>query len=235
VITTIAGNGQENFSGDNGPAINAELNSPNGVAVADDGTLYVADYGNNRVRRVSPTGVITSAAGNGQNGYRGDGALATAAELSSPTDVALGGGSLYIVDFGNGRIRRVNPAGVVSTVAGNGERTFSGDDGVATAAALSRPNGVTVARDGSFYIADSGNNRIRRVSPTGLITTVAGNGQDGFSGDHGRATSAALSGPAAAAIAGDGSLYIADAGNNRIRHVSASGVITTVAGITTTS
>jgi len=231
IITTFAGDGEGGFSGDNGPATAAELTSPNGVAVGRDGSIYIADRGNNRIRRVNPSGIITTVAGDGLQGFGGDKGPATSAELDSPTDVVVGGdGSVYIADYGNNRIRRVTPKGVITTVAGNGEDGSSGDNGQATAAALSDPVGVAVASDGTIYIADYGNDQVRRVSPTGVITTIAGNGEDGSSGDNGPATSAELSEPSGVAVGGDGSVYIADSGNNEVRKVSTAGIITTVAG-----
>jgi glucose/arabinose dehydrogenase len=209
----------------------AKLSYPNDVTLASDGSLYIADQLNDRIRRVSPAGIITTVAGNGERGFTGDGGPATAAALNRPNGVVAGGdGSLYIADEFNDRIRRVTPSGTITTVAGNGERGFGGDGGPGTGAALSRPNGVAVGSDGSLYVADQVNNRIRRVSPTGMISTVAGNGGDGFSGDNSVASAAELSSPNAVAVATDGSVYIADSGNNRIRRLSPQGIITTVAG-----
>ena len=227
LITTVAGDGAGGFSGDNGPATSAELADPQGVAVDSAGNLYIADLANNRIRKVS-NGVISTVAGNGTPGFSGDGGLATAAQLDQPAGVAVdSAGNLYIADCWNHRIRKVSN-GVISTVAGNGTPGFSGDNGPATSAQLSDPTGVAVDSAGNLYIADMFSNRIRRVS-NGAITTVAGNGTQGFSGDNGPATSAQLSNPYAVAVDSAGNLYIADMVNNRIRKVS-NGVITTVAG-----
>jgi streptogramin lyase len=225
IITTVAGNGTSGYSGDGGPATQAELNSPIGVAVGPDGSLYIADWGNNRIRRVGPDGVITTVAG---GGIGGDGGPATQAALFEPSAVAVGpDGSLYIPD--RNRIRRVGPDGIITTVAGGASQGYSGDGGPATLAELSFPSGVAIGPDGSLYIAD-GNNRIRRVGPDGVITTVAGNGTIGFSGDGGPATQAELGTPFGVAVGPDGLLYIADFRNHRIRRVGADGIITTVAG-----
>ena len=223
-ITTLAGNGTSGFSGDNGPATSAELSYPSGVAADSAGNLYIADENNYRIRKVSK-GVITTVAGNGTRGFSGDNGLATNATLSGPAAVAVNSaGNIYIPD--GARIREVSN-GVITTVAGNGTGGFSGDNGPATSAELNG-GGVAVDSAGNLYIADSGNNRIRKVS-NGVITTVAGNGTSGFSGDNGPATSAQLSIPIAVAVDSAGDLYIADYANNRIRKVS-NGVITTVAG-----
>ncbi len=236
IITTVAGNGYNGYSGDDGLATLAKLYFPNGVAVGPDGSFYIADSSNRRIRRVDPAGIITTVAGNGSSsGYMGDNEPAIWARLTSPQDIAVGrDGSLYISDFSNDsygdRIRRVDPAGIITTVVGNGYRGYSGDNGPATAARLNHPYGVAVAPDGSLYIADSWNNRIRRVDPAGIIMTVAGNGNYGYSGDNGPATSAALREPSGVAVAPDGSLYIADTANSRIRRVDPAGIIMTVAG-----
>jgi uncharacterized protein (TIGR03437 family) len=226
VITTVAGNGTQGLSGDNGPATSAELNLPEGVAVDVTGNLYIADVGNSRIRKIS-NGVITTVAGNGTQGFRGDNGPATSAQLANPVGVAVdSAGSVYIADRNNHRIRKVS-GGVITTVAGNGTQGFSGDNGPATSAELNYPQGVAVDSAGNVYIADTYNQRVRKVSG-GVITTVAGNGTVGFSGDGGPATSAQLV-PAAVAVDSAGNLYVADSYNNRVRKVS-NGVITTVAG-----
>jgi len=231
VIATVAGNGTQDFGGDNGPATNAQLNLPAGVAVDSAGNLYVADWGNNRVRKVS-NGVIATVAGNGFKGFVGDNGPATSAVLDQPYDIAVdSAGNLYISDPDNQRIRKV-ANGVITTVAGNGMFGFGGDNGPATAAWLYDPGGVAVDSAGNLYIADSRNYRVRKVS-NGVITTVAGigtyHGVPGFRGDTGPATSAELYTPGAVAVDAAGNLYIADPGTQRIRKV-ANGVITTVAG-----
>jgi RHS repeat-associated protein len=230
-ITTVAGNGEYGYNGDGIPATQARLYGPSRVAVGPDGSLYIADGGNHRIRRVGPDGIITTVAGNGEQGYNGDGIPATQARLSHPFGVAVGpDGSLYIADLWNNRIRRVGPDGIITTVAGTGEWGYNGDGIPATQARLSRPFGVAVGPDGSLYIADWNNHRIRRVGPDGIITTVAGNGEWGYNGDGIPATQAQLSYPYSVPVGPDGSLYIADWNNHRIRRVGPDGIITTVAG-----
>jgi NHL repeat len=230
-ITRVAGNGIEGFSGDGGPATDAKLSSPTGVAATPDGGLLIADFGNSRVRYVTPAGTITTIAGNGTPGFSGDGGPATAAQLSYPFGLAVtADGGVLIADYGNSRVRYVTPAGTITTVAGNGSQGFSGDGGPATDAELKGPTGVAATPDGSVLIADQYNQRVRRVSPDGTITTVAGNGIEGFSGDGGPATAAQLSYPYGVAVTADGGVLIADYANYRVRYVTPAGTITTVAG-----
>jgi RHS repeat-associated protein len=237
-ITTVAGYGGGAGQGDGGQATAASLVQPQDVVVAPNGSLYILDGYQGRVRRVTPDGIITTVVGPTENAhcdFSGDGGPATAAFLCQPQGLAIGrDGSLYIADTLNQRIRRVGPDGVINTVAGSGPPSFNGgfggDDGPATAAQLARPQDVAVTADGTLYIADTLNNRIRRVGPDGIITTVAGNGTAGFAGDGGPAAQAILNGPSAVAIGPDGSVYIADANNDRIRRIGTDGVISTVAG-----
>jgi RHS repeat-associated protein len=230
IITTVAGTGVRGYGGDGGPATQAQLYSPNGLAVGPDGSVYISDWGNHRVRRVSPDAIITTVAGTGDSSlFSGDDGPATQARLRNPTGLALSpDGSLYIVDSGNYRVRRVGPDGIIHTVAGNGSQDFSGDGGPATKAALWFPSGLTLGPDGSLYISE--NQRVRRVGPDGIISTVAGSASNGFAGDDGPATQAQLSYPGGVAFGPDGSLYIADTSNNRIRRVDPNGTINTVVG-----
>jgi hypothetical protein len=192
-ITTVAGVGTAGFSGDGGSATDAQLNQPQGVAVTADGGFLIADSSNQRVRRVSPGGTITTVAGTGALGFSGDGGPATAADIGNPQGVAVtADGSFLIADSDNQRVRHVSPAGTITTVAGTGTEGFSGDGGPATAAELAFPSGVAVTAEGGFLITDFDNHRVRRVSPAGTITTVAGNGTQGFGGDGGPATAAQL-------------------------------------------
>ena len=233
IITTVAGTGSDVYNGDNIPATQASLKWPHDVTVADDGTLYIADSDHHRVRRVdADTGIITTVLGTGRSGTSGDNGLGTKALLKKPKSVALYGGGLYVADLSN-RVRRLDLAtGIVTTVAGNGAAGYSGDGGPATLARLNTPQRIAIDSTGSIYIADTGNNRIRRVDgTTGIITTVAGTGVAGFSGDNGQGEAARLKAPRGVTLEGDGTLYIADSGNNRIRKLDlASGVITTIAG-----
>jgi sugar lactone lactonase YvrE len=222
IMTTVAGIGMEGCSGDGGLAKWARLNWPRAVAVGADGSLYIADTCNHRVRKVDPNGVITTVAGNGEEGYWGDGGPALEASLYFPRGVAVGAdGSLCIADYGNNRVRKVATDGIITTVAGNGSIGGSGDGGRATEANLYHPRGVAMGSDGSIYIADTWNHRIRRVDPNGIISTAAGSGREGYSGDGRRATSASMRDPEDVAVAPDGSLYIADRLNHRVRKVCA--------------
>lgn len=233
-ITTVAGKGAASSAGDGSPATSVAL-SPAGVAIAPDGTIYIADRSQNRIRKVAAdTGVITTVAGNGAPGFFGDGGPATAANLSSPAAVTLdAAGNLYIADTDNHCVRKVSAGtGVITTVAGYGDMAFGGDGGPATLASMNQPMGVAVDGAGNLYIADFGNHRIRKVAAgTGIISTFAGNGNAMFYGDGGAATSAGLFYPSGVAVDGSGNVYIADARNNRIRKVDiATGIIGTVAG-----
>ena len=221
IISTIAGNGTAGFNGDGGPATAAELHGPTGVAVDGSGNIYIVEFYNYRIRKVNTSGIISTIAGNGTNGYGGDGGPATSAELHNPFGVAVGGGNVYIADEVNNRIRKVCASGIISTIAGNGIYGYSGDGGPATSSKLSNPTGVAVDGSGNVYIADYNSQRIRKVNTSGIICTIAGNGTGGFSGDHGPATSAELHSPQGVAVGGDGSVYIADYGNQRVRKVSA--------------
>lgn len=223
-ISTIAGTRVAGFSGDGAAATSAQLNDPMGVAVDTAGNVYIADTNNQRVRQITGT-TITTIAGTGEELFAGDGATASAAVLDSPTGVAVdAAGNIYIADRHNQRVRQVTPAGVISTIAGSGASsfsgTFAGDGASATAASLAKPSGVSVDAAGNVYIADTGNQRVREVS-NGTVTTVAGNGQQGFDGDSGPAASAILNAPKAVASDATGNLIIADKLNQRLRTTSA--------------
>ena len=230
IITTIAGTGVAGYSGDGGLATSAQLNFCSGVAVDGAGNIYISDDNNDYIRKVDISGIITTIAGTGVCGYSGDGGPATAAAICFPvglqTDAA---GNVYLSDNGNSVVRKINVStGIITTIAGNGTSGYSGDGGPATSARLQFNFDVTFAPDGSFYIADWANNVVRFVNTSGIISTYAGNGSAGFSGDGGPARSAQLNGPIAVNLDAGGRLYIADWGNNRVRKVS---VITPVTGV----
>jgi hypothetical protein len=227
-ITTFAGDGTPGILGDGGPATAARLSHVNSVAVDRQGNVYISDHGSGRVRKVSLDGTITTIAGGGSP--RGDGGPATLARLYAPLQVAVDGpGNVYIADYADQRVRKVSPGGTITTFAGTGKGGFSGDGGPATSAQLDEPYGVAVDGPGNVYIAEFANHRVRKVSPGGTITTFAGTGKAGFSGDGGPATSAQLNEPVGVAVDGRGNVYIADFRDHRVRRVSG-GTITTLAG-----
>lgn len=244
VITTVAGDGTAGYGGDGGPATAAMLNRPGALAVDAAGNVYVADTNNHRVRRIdAQAGTITTVAGDGVQGYSGDGGPATAAEIDSPDGLAVSAaGVLYLADTHNERIRAVNLAagtsttGIITTVAGTGATGSAGDGLVAAQAALAGPRGLTVDAQGNVYLADTNNQRIRRIDAgTGAITTVVGTGTQGFLGDGGAATAAALDSPRAVALAPAGAnaaaLTLADTGNRRVRQVASDATVETIAGL----
>jgi len=230
IISTVAGNGTTGYTGDGGQATNAQLDLPQGVAFDAAGNMYIADYGNSRIRKVNTLGIISTIAGNGNSAYSGDGGQATAAELNGPIALTLDAtGNLYIADMYNHRIRMVNTSGIISTVAGNGTGAFSGDGGPATAAEIFMPNGVVVDAFGNLYIGDTQNARVRMVNTVGIISTFAGNGTS-YSGDGGLAIAAGIQYPQGLAFDAAGNLYITTAGDEHIRMVNPSGIISTFAG-----
>ena len=235
-ISTIAGNGSAGYSGDGGPAISAQLNTPTGVFVDEGGTMFIADVGNQRIRRVDVAGGISTVAGNGAKGFDGDGIIPMTASLYNPVRVAVDkSGNIIIADQSNHRIRRIKPGGFITTIAGNGAGSpasggFSGDGGPATAASLNNPTAIAVSDGGVVYFSDQFNHRIRRVALDGTITTVAGNGNAGFSGDGGPAVGASLNYPGGLALDVAGNLYFNDDLNFRARRVAVDGTISTVAG-----
>jgi uncharacterized protein (TIGR03437 family) len=227
-ITTYAGNGVSGFTGDNGPATSASLNYPVGLALDAQGNLYIADYQNHRIRRVSPQGTITTIAGNGTAGFSGDGGPATQAAINASGVGASTTGEIYIADLWNNRIRRVSQQGVITTVAGNGTAGFSGDGGPATAAALNQPYDVQVDAQGVLYISDYNNVRIRRVS-NGTISTYVGNGFTGSGGDGSPAAEAPHNYAFAVSIAPSGALLIGDTSGHRVKSVT-NGILKFIAG-----
>ncbi len=212
----FAGNGLLGSAGDGGQAIDATLNHPTGLAIDASGNLYIAETNGLRVRKVAPNGIITTVAGNGINGFAGDGGLATSAKLSIPTSVAVDStGNLYIADSNNHRIRAVSPAGIISTFAGNGTAGFAGDGGPATSASLYQPSGVAVDSTGTVYIGDALNFRVRKVAG-GVISTFAGTGVFGNSGDGGPATSAKIGPIYSLGVDPSDNLYLVERYNVRV-------------------
>ncbi len=218
IISTVAGNGSDGYSGDGGPATGAQLSYANGSVVDAAGNLYIADGGNNVIRRVAVDGTITTVAGNGTYGYSGDGGPATMAQLDWPQSVALdASGNLYVADTANAVVRKVAAnTGMITTVAGNGVYGYTGDGGLAPQARLNGPYGVAVDSAGNLFVADTWNNAIRKVAANGVITTVA--------------TGTQLGGPQGIAVDSAGNLFIADSNNSMIRRVAVNGTTVTVAG-----
>ena len=223
-IETVAGSAN---LGDGGPATAAQLSTVQGIAVDRLGNLYLSDTDNQRVRKISTGGVITTIAGTGVAGFSGDGGQATAAQLNTPYGLAADlAGNLYVADYGNNRVRRIGPDGVITTVAGGG----TGDIGAATGAQLVTPRNVAVDAAGNLYFSEFERNRVRKVTPAGIISTVAGTGLAGYNGDGGSAVNAQLYHPAGLAVDRFNALYIADSRNNRVRKILTGGVISTYLG-----
>ncbi|HEX7413989.1 MAG TPA: T9SS type A sorting domain-containing protein [Bacteroidia bacterium] len=237
IISTVCGNGNQAYSGDGAQATAAELWNPSGVVFDAAGNMYIADESNMRIRKVTPAGIITTFAGNGTHGYSGDGGQATSAGLSAPGDIIFDvAGNLYIADYANNVIRRVNTNGIINTFAGNGYGAgvgsggYIGDGGQATNAELFYPYGLALDDTGNLYIADGANSVIRKVNTLGIISTIAGNGTQGYGGDGGQSSNAKLNNPKGITVDAIGNLYIADYGNNVVRRVNTNGIISTFAG-----
>ncbi len=231
-ITTIAGNGTAGFAGDTGQATQAQINRAVGLVTDANGNLYLAEELNNRVRKVDTSGVITTFAGTGTAGFSGDSGPAAQAQLSGPLGLCIDpSGNIYVNDQGNKRVRKISPQGIITTVAGSGSAISGGDGGPATAAGFVIPIRCAVDKSGSLLIVDQGAHKIRRVdSTTNTISTFAGTGSQGFSGDGGQAAQASFNNPTAAAVDAAGNLYVTDQSNQRIRRIDTGGIITTVAG-----
>lgn len=234
MISTVAGNGVQGLTGNGGPADSAEIDFPKGIAVDRAGNLYIADYVRSVVRKVDTAGIISVFAGTGAYGYGGDNGPADSAKLYAPEGVAVDtAGNVYIADNNNNVVRKVNTAGIITTIAGNasGHAGYVGDGHPADSALLNNPMAVAVDLAGNIYISDNGNNVIRKVNPAGIISTYAGRDTvSGYTGDNGPADSATLSSPQGIAVDAAGDLYIADNYNNVIRKVNTAGIITTFAG-----
>ncbi len=230
IITTIAGT-VPGYSGDNGPATQAELSAPSRAITAPNGDIYIADTLNQRIRRITPNGTITTIAGTGQYGFAGDNQDARGAQFSNPRDIAFDrNGTILVMDTNNQRLRRFTPGGAISTIAGSGVFGSYGETLPAIQAQFASPWGVAADASGNIYIADTSNSRIRKIATDGTITTVAGTNESGFSGDGGPGVFARLDHPTAVAVDSAGNLYIADTMNHRIRKMDTRGVITTIAG-----
>jgi sugar lactone lactonase YvrE len=230
IITTVAGNGTAAYSGDGGQATNASLNVAWVVSFDAQGNMFIADNENNCVRKVNTNGIISTFAGNGTAGSTGDGGQATAAELNVPEGIAFDAiGNVYINESMGNVIRKVNTAGIITTIAGINSGGFSGDGGQATVAELNGPFEAITDAAGNLYIADAANQRIRKINTSGVISTIAGGGSNG--GDGGQATDAALANPIGIAFDAVGNLYIGESGRNRVRKVNTLGIISTFAGI----
>jgi sugar lactone lactonase YvrE len=229
---TVAGTGTYGYLNDGAPGPEAAVVLPRAVAADGAGNLFYTDGNSSTVRKIDREGVITRVAGTyGGSGFSGDGGPATGARLSSPEGVAVdAAGNLYVADTGNHRVRKIAADGGISTVAGNGEAESYGDGGPATEAALNTPAGVAVDAAGNLYIAEFRGGRVRKVSPDGVITTYAGDGSRGYSGDGGPAAAASFKDPYGLAVDAAGNLYVADANGGRIRKISPEGIVTTVAG-----
>ena len=226
-VTTVAGG----FVGDGRPATQASFQFPIGMAQDRHGNTYITDEGEQRVRKVTSAGVISTFAGTGIAGFSGDGGPATSAKISSPVGVTVdAAGDIVFADAGNNRVRKINTAGIISTIAGNGIQGYSGDNGPAIDASMNVPWGLAYDSEGNLYISDRGNNVVRKVDTGGIITTFAGNGTAGYCGDGGAATQACLNFPRGLAFDARGTLYIADGMNHRVRAVTSGGIISTVAG-----
>jgi sugar lactone lactonase YvrE len=231
-INTIVGNGIPAYSGDGGSALLAQLDHPKGVAIDAAGNVFIADAGNNVIRKINTGGIISTFAGNGTPGYSGDGLTATAASLNAPNGVAFDSlGNLYICDADNYCVRKVNTSGIMSTYAGTGGVTgYSGDGFAATAAEMTFPGGIALDPSGNLFITDEYNHCVRKVNIAGIITTFAGAGGMGYTGDNGPATAANIGFPFGIACDGYGNVYISQTLNNRILKVNTSGIVNNLAG-----
>src|SRR3954451_52638 len=230
IVTTVAGSGIAGFAGDGGPATNAQLNHPTGVVVDSTGGILIADQHNYRVRRVDPSGTISTIAGTGYPGYGlGDGGPALNTGLNLPTTLALDAkGGILIAEMAERRVRRIDPDGTISTIAGDSGSGYDGDNKPATQASLTKPTGVAVTSTGDVLVADQGDQRIRRVDPSGVIHTIAGTGLMATTGDGGPASAATLSYPTSLLM--DRSRRVLVTEVSRVRSIERDGTISTVAG-----
>jgi hypothetical protein len=235
IITTVVGTGKAGYSGDGGPATEAELNSPYGIALDTASNLYIVDRLNACIRVVeAATSMIRTLAGTGQPGYSGDGGPANLAQLQEPNDIVLDGkGRVFIADVRDHRVRLLDLAsGIITTFAGTGEGASSGDDGPADRAALLGPRALAFGPTGDLYICLRNDHKVRKIDMrTNIIRTIAGSGAKGYAGDHGPALRATFNGPKEIAVDGDDNIYLVDTENHCIRRIDAgSGLVSTVAG-----
>lgn len=231
IITTIAGNGFNAYTGDGGPATAASIYNPLGVAADGAGNVYIVDTKNHCIRKGNSAGIISTIAGDGTAGYSGDGGPATAAKLYIPNKIALdGAGNIVFVDNGNFCIRKINAAGFISTIVGTGVAGNSGDGGPATVAQINACPGLAIDAVGNIFFSDAVKNTIRKINTSGIVSTIAGCGLSGYMGDGGPATAARFNEPFGIALDGAGNIYVAEYSNNCLRKVSASGIVSTVTG-----
>lgn len=231
-IETVAGNGESGSNGDGGQAGNAQLISPDALSFDAQGNLYISDSGASRIRKVAVNGIITTIVGTGVTGYSGDGGAAVAAQIAAASRVVFDQtGNLYFADIGNHRIRKINPQGIISTIAGTGKQGFNGDGGQATSADLNYPLGLAFDAQGNLYFSDAGNYRVRRISTSGVITTFAGTGLPNFGNDGGQAINTPFRSLSSLAFDSVGNLLIVESDNKKIRRVDTSGIVSTMAGV----
>lgn len=229
-ITTIAGNGSNEYNGDNILAIDASISLSGGLRINPNGELIIADLAN-RIRKVNNSGIITTIAGTGVGGYNASNNIATQTPIQNPYSPVYNNlGNLIFCDFNNSRIRKIDPSGIITTIAGTGGQSYTGDNGLAINAQIGFPSGLAIDLFGNLYFVVGNHHRVRKIDTSGIITTIAGVGTAGFSGDGGFATNAQLNFPAGVAIDNQGNIYITESTGQRIRKIDSSGIITTIAG-----